>query len=226
MRRIAEMGLASALRPRFWALALPLLAAALACKLHFDGVESPFVLDAGERQWVVDDGQRKIAYRLSGRPHPRFELKAHNIPACIGRIPRIVCRNCAPGAPLGQGGTVLLVTAGAADEQWRFLWTPDSFRRSEPWGRAVRPMTDPAQIALDPLKGWTAPFEYTGEAPPEGWKPGSVFGYLSDGCASIVILPLSDPPALFSWISRRVADDIMAQLADMLQSVRVTRLDP
>ena len=212
---------------RFVALALLSLAAfaatagpAGACRLH-----SP---PGAEGRWVVDDGQRKIGYRLSGRPHPRFELRIEKPGAFV------VCRNCPPGATLGQGGGALgLDFAGAANIDARLYSTPASLRQAlereaSSKRMKIRPMSDPKEIALDAFKGWAAPLESGSEAEPGyRWKWAHLYGYLSDGCASIA-LHASYPDLAHGPTSGPLpaAEEIMRQLADMLQSVAVARSDP
>jgi len=189
---------------------------AAACRLH----SRP---DA-EGRWVVDDGQRKIGYRLSGRPHPRFEFKIEKTGPFAD--PRIVCRDCPPGATLG----LIWQFAGTIDVPPMYL-APEALRQelertASGKSMKIRPMSDQRGITLDSFRGWAMPFEHRGERPSDS-KFAVLYGYLTDGCASIVLVADTNPvfgggPSPI-WLP---ADEIMRLLGEMLQSVTVTRFDP
>ena len=189
---------------------------AAACRLH----SRP---DA-EGRWVVNDGKRKIGYRLSGRPHPRFELQIEKSGPLAD--PRIVCRDCPAGATLG----LVWQFSGASEVPPMYL-TPEALgqelEHTAPSKRMkIRPMSDQRGITLEGLRGWAMPFEHRDERPSD-FKFAVLNGYLSDGCASIVLVADTNPvfgggPSPI-WLP---ADEIMRLLGEMLQSITVTRVDP
>jgi hypothetical protein len=122
-----------------------------ACRLH-SGVDA-------EGRWVVDDGQRKIAYRLIGKPHPRFERRIAATPPFADA--RITCRS-SPCTALQLG----LVLGGVQHIPPEEL-TPQALRRDFEQKEAakgssrlkIRAFSDPKEISLGAFKGWLVTIE-------------------------------------------------------------------